>query len=63
MKSDERTEERNKKMEGENTGCGQETEKMVREALFSMHDTGYKTFHEKLIPTVEPDRIIGVRTP
>lgn len=63
MKSDERTGERNKKMEGENTGCGQETEKMVREALFSMQDTGYKTFHEKLIPTVEPDRIIGVRTP
>lgn len=39
------------------------TEEKVREALFSMQDVGYKAFHEKLIPTVNPDRVIGVRTP
>lgn len=35
----------------------------VRRELFKMQDLKYKAFHEKLIPTVEPDRIIGVRTP
>lgn len=35
----------------------------VTEKLFSMQDTGYKEFHQKLMPTVEPERVIGVRTP
>ncbi len=35
----------------------------VTEELFAMQDKGYKAFHEKLIPTVSPDRVIGVRTP
>ena len=32
-------------------------------ALFQMQDTKYRTMQIKIIPTVEPDRIIGVRTP
>jgi len=28
-----------------------------------MQDTGYKEFHSRLIPTIEPERVIGVRTP
>lgn len=31
--------------------------------LFSMQDIKYKEFHQKLIPTVPEDKIIGVRTP
>ena len=38
-------------------------EESVRKNLFAMQDTGYKAFHEKLVPTVDPGRIIGVRTP
>ncbi|MCD8021063.1 MAG: DNA alkylation repair protein [Clostridiales bacterium] len=28
-----------------------------------MQDLGYKAFHEKLIPTVDPQTVIGIRTP
>ncbi|MBQ9931906.1 MAG: DNA alkylation repair protein [Firmicutes bacterium] len=35
----------------------------IKEQLFAMQDPGYKAFHEKLIPTVDPSRVIGVRTP
>ena len=35
----------------------------VREALFSMCDREYKAFQVKLMPTVDPDSVIGVRTP
>lgn len=35
----------------------------IREDLFAMQDEGYKEFHKKLIPTVDSDRIIGIRTP
>ncbi len=38
-------------------------EKYVREKLFSMQDLRYKEFHSKLMPTVESDLVIGVRTP
>ena len=38
-------------------------EESVRKNLFAMQDTGYIAFHEKLVPTVDPGRIIGVRTP
>lgn len=35
----------------------------VREQLFAMQDPGYKEFHCKLMPTVPPESVIGVRTP
>ena len=35
----------------------------IREALFSMKDEGYQKFQSKLIPNIESDRVIGVRTP
>lgn len=38
-------------------------EKYVLEKLFSMQDLKYKEFHSKLMPTVESDLVIGVRTP
>ena len=33
------------------------------EQLFELQDTSYKEFHAKLIPTINTDTIIGVRTP
>lgn len=33
------------------------------EQLFELQDLSYKEFHAKLIPTINPDTIIGVRTP
>lgn len=38
-------------------------EKYVVEKLFSMQDVEYKAFHSKLMPTVDSDLVIGVRTP
>lgn len=38
-------------------------EKEVTDKLFSMQDLDYKSFHGKLIPNVDEDAIIGVRTP
>ncbi|MBR6158119.1 MAG: DNA alkylation repair protein [Lachnospiraceae bacterium] len=35
----------------------------IRERLLSMQDTKYRDFQAKLIPTVEADSVIGVRTP
>ena len=35
----------------------------VRARLFEMQDLGYKEFHCKLMPTVPPEVVIGVRTP
>lgn len=35
----------------------------LREELFENQDLKYKEFHSKLIPTVNPDEIIGVRVP
>ncbi len=35
----------------------------VQGRLFELQDPGYRDFHAKLIPTVDKDRIIGVRTP
>lgn len=40
-----------------------DTEKRVISQLFEMQDKEYKDFHAKLIPTVNPDNIIGIRTP
>ncbi|MBQ8575656.1 MAG: DNA alkylation repair protein [Clostridia bacterium] len=38
-------------------------EKYVKVRLFEMQDLEYKAFHSKLMPTVDPDLVIGVRTP
>lgn len=35
----------------------------IIQELFRQQDQGYRSFQAKLIPTVEPERIIGVRTP
>nr|WP_296438151.1 DNA alkylation repair protein [uncultured Acetatifactor sp.] len=35
----------------------------IRAELWELQDQGYKDFHAKLIPTVAPETIIGVRTP
>lgn len=35
----------------------------LQKKLFELQDKDYKEFHSKLIPTVEPSRVIGVRTP
>lgn len=36
---------------------------MIRKRLFELQDVSYADFQAKLMPTVERDRIIGVRTP
>ena len=35
----------------------------IRQELFSLQDPSYKAFHCPLMPTVDPDTVIGVRTP
>ena len=35
----------------------------IREELFRLQDRAYGAFQRKLIPTVDPDTLIGVRTP
>lgn len=35
----------------------------IEKELFSMQDLEYKSFHGKLMPNIESDKIIGVRTP
>lgn len=37
--------------------------KNIQKELFSMQDLQYRDFHSTLMPTVEKERIIGVRTP
>ena len=37
--------------------------KKVQQMLFELEDLGYKEFHSHLMPTVDPDTVIGVRTP
>lgn len=36
---------------------------MMKETLFSLQDAKYRDFQTKLIPNIDPDTIIGVRTP
>lgn len=36
---------------------------VIQKKLFDLQDLEYKAFHSKLIPTIDPDSIIGVRTP
>ena len=35
----------------------------IREELFALQDKKYRDFQAKLIPTVDPETVIGVRTP
>ena len=35
----------------------------IQEMLFELQDLEYRAFHSKLMPTVDPAAIIGVRTP
>lgn len=35
----------------------------LQKRLFELQDKEYKAFHQKLMPTVEPDLVIGIRTP
>ena len=39
------------------------TNQNIREQLFELKDEKYKDFHKKLIPTVDEDTVIGIRTP
>ena len=36
---------------------------VIRKELFSLQDPGYREMQIRIIPTVKPERIIGVRTP
>ena len=36
---------------------------MYFDKLLELQDLEYKEFHSKLMPTIDPDKIIGVRTP
>ena len=36
---------------------------LLHRQLFMMQDNEYRKFHERLIPNISPDRIIGIRTP
>lgn len=35
----------------------------LQKQLFELQDLGYKSFHQKLMPTVNHDKVIGVRAP
>lgn len=35
----------------------------IQKRLFEMQDSEYRAFHSKLMPTVDPEKIIGIRTP
>lgn len=35
----------------------------IQKHLWELQDSAYKDFHSKLIPNIDPNRIIGVRTP
>lgn len=35
----------------------------IQKELLNLQDLKYKEFHQKLMPTVNPDRVIGIRTP
>lgn len=40
-----------------------QTDYMRQKALFSLRDSGYRDFHARLMPTVDKETIIGIRTP
>lgn len=35
----------------------------IQEKLFALRDEGYRAFQQKLIPNIDPETIIGIRTP
>lgn len=35
----------------------------IQKRLFELQDSAYRDFHSKLMPTVDKDKVIGVRTP
>ncbi len=35
----------------------------INDMLFELQDSGYRDFHSKLVPNIDKERIIGVRTP
>ena len=35
----------------------------LRDRLFSLQDTAYRDFHSRLIPNIDSERVIGIRTP
>lgn len=35
----------------------------IQKQLFAMQDLDYKAFHSKIMPTIDPKNIIGIRTP
>ncbi|MBQ8802726.1 MAG: DNA alkylation repair protein [Tyzzerella sp.] len=37
--------------------------KELQQTLFSMQDVSYRDFHSKLMPTIDKETIIGIRTP
>lgn len=37
--------------------------KKIQKELFSMQDLGYREFHSRLMPTVDKEKVIGVRMP
>lgn len=41
----------------------EELESRIRKQLYSMQDPGYQKFQVKLIPTLDPARVIGIRLP
>lgn len=41
----------------------EEVQKKVKQELLELQDLKYRDFHAKLIPTMEKEKIIGVRTP
>ena len=45
------------------TGAAQQSCAIISEKLFALQDQEYQAFQSKLMPTVPPETIIGVRTP
>lgn len=41
----------------------EEVQRKVQQELFELQDLKYRDFHAKLIPTMEKEKVIGVRTP
>ena len=39
------------------------SEKQIQKQLFALADENYKIFQQKLMPSVAPDSVIGIRTP
>ena len=44
---------------GDHRGC----ENTIQQGLFALQDLSYRDFQSKLMPTVDKERVIGVRTP